>query len=148
MAIPQKLIPLGAGVAPGTWTGRPGEERFYRADGTGAKPEIIPGIGVDQSVFAERQQRVDDLKATTGAIDILKGDRPPGVNAASALSLLYEVGTGKLFPILNRWKMFVESDQKKQLKIIQKFYKEPRPEFVRYLKAKNTDLSEKRLIPF
>ncbi len=111
MAIPQKLIPLSCGISPGSWTGRPGQENFYRADGTGAKPETIPGIGVDPSVLQERQGKVEDIKEISGAIDILRGDRPPGVNAASALSLLYEVGTGKLFPILDRWKCFVEQDQ-------------------------------------
>lgn len=147
-AIPQKLIPQGIGISPGQWTGRPGQEMFYRADGSGAKPETIPAAGLDASVFQERAQRVEDLKQITGAIDILKGDRPPGVNAASALNLLYEVGTGKLFPILDRWKMFVEQDQKKQLRLVAKHYKEPRPDFIRLLKMKNTDLSETQINQF
>jgi hypothetical protein len=142
MAFPQKLIPTSAGIANGEWTGRPGHHQFYKGDGSGMKPEIIPGQGPDASVFQERQQSVEDIKELTGAIDILRGDRPAGVNAASALSLLYEVGTGKLFPILDRWKQFVESDQKKQLRLTSKNYKEPRPDFVRALKAKNTDLLE------
>jgi hypothetical protein len=142
MAIPQKLIPKGSGLNKGEWTGRPGQEIEYRDLGTGAKPETIPASGVDAQIFQEREQRLQDLKNNTGAIDILKGDRPPGVTAASALNLLYEVGTGKLFPILDRWKAFVECDQKKQLKLIAHKYKEPRPEFIRLLKAKNAELSE------
>lgn len=147
MAIPQKLIPMSAGIPHGQWTGRPGQEIYYRDSG-GAIPSIIPPAGVDQSVFQEREQRVEDLKAVTGAIDILKGDRPNGITAASALELLYEVGTGKLFPILDRWKSFVECDQKKQLKIISKFYKEPRPEFIRLLKSKNKELSDQAISQF
>lgn len=147
MAIPQKLVPKGAGIAPGTWTGRPGQEIEYR-EGSGAIPSTIPAAGVDATVFKEREQRVDDLKNTMGAIDILKGDRPQGVTAASALSLLYEVGTGKLFPILDRWKKFVETDQKKQLKIIAVRYKEPRPDFIRMLQAKNTELSPEAINQF
>lgn len=141
-AAPQKLIPMGCGITPGAWTGRPNQEIYYRADGTGAKPETIPASGVDPSVFTERAQVVSDLKEITGAIDILRGDRPSGVNAASALSLLYEVGTGKLYPILDRWKCFVESDQRKQLMLIQKHYKEPRPDFIRLIKSLNKDLAE------
>jgi hypothetical protein len=148
MAIPQKKIPLGQGVEPGKWTGRPGAEIFYRPDGSGASPETIPAAGVHETVFAERQMRLEDFKQITGAIDILKGDRPPGVTAASALSMLYEVGTGKLFPILNRWKQFVESDQKKQLRLIAKNFKEPRPEFIRMLKMKNQELSEEEINNF
>lgn len=140
MAIPQKLIPMGAGISPGTWTGRPGQEIFYRTDG-GSMPGIVPAAGLDASVFQERKQTREDMKEIVGSIDILKGDRPPGVNAASALSLLYEVGTGKLYPSLYRWAKFVESDQKKQLKIVSKMYKEHRPEFIRALAAKNHSLS-------
>ncbi len=136
-AIPQRLIPVGAGITPGTWTGRPGQEIFYRGD---QAPSTIPAGEVGSSVFQERAQCVDDIKTVTGAIDILKGDRPPGVNAASALNLLYEVGTGKLFPILDRWKKFVENDQKKQIKLIAKKYKEPREDFIKLLKSLNKDL--------
>ncbi len=146
-AIPQKMIPKSCGVTPGMWNGRPGLEIEYRDTG-GAKPEIIPPSGVDAQVFAEREQRKDDIKNISGAIDILKGDRPPGVTAASALNLLYEVGTGKLFPILNRWASFVESDQKKQLKLVGKNYKEPRPDFIKMLKAKNNELSEEEISNF
>lgn len=149
MALPQKLIPLGIGVEPGSWTGRPGKETFYRADGAGgAKPETIKGEGVHESVFVEREKTLEDFKAITGAIDILKGDRPPGVTAASALSMLYEVGTGKLFPVLGRWKRFIENDQKKQLRLISSKYKEPREDFIRMLMLRNQELSEQEVNNF
>lgn len=148
MAVPQKLIPTGSGIAPGSWTGRPGQEVHFRPDGTGAMPQTIPPAGVDPSVFQERQQVVSDMREISGAIDILRGDRPPGVNAASALNLLYEVGTGKLYPILGRWKLFVESDQKKQLRIIANKYKEQRPDFIRMLHARNSEISESEINRF
>lgn len=147
MAIPQKLIPHGAGIAPGSWTGRPGQEIGFRDSG-GALPQIIPAAGVHQSVLQEREQCVEDLKTVTGAIDILKGDRPPGVTAASALNLLYEVGTGKLYPALDRWKMFVEMDQRKQLKVVGKFYKEPRQDFIEMLLSRNSELDESSINKF
>lgn len=140
MAIPQKLVPKGSGIAPGSWTGRPGQQVDYNAEA--GIPSTIPAAGVDASVFQEREQVIEEMKMLSGAMDILTGDRPPGVNAASALSLLYEVGTGKLFPMLDRWKRFIENSQKKQLKLIAKNYKEPRPEYIRILKQRNKDLSE------
>lgn len=146
-ATPQKLIPMASGVSPGTWTGRPNQEIFYRPD-AGAAPSTIPAAGMDPSVFEERKQVVSDIQEISGAIDILKGERPPGVNAASALNLLYEVGTGKLFPILDRWKMFVEQDQKKQLRLVGQKYKEPRPDFIRMLKSRNEDLVESDINQF
>lgn len=147
MAIPQKLIPTSSGIAPGTWTGRPGQEVMYR-DAGGNPPSIISGHGVDPTVFQERAQLVEDIKTITGAIDILKGEHPDGVTAASALEMMYEVGMGKLFPILDRWKELVQNDQKKQLKIIAKFYKEPRPDFIRMLKQKNKELSANAISKF
>lgn len=140
-AIPQKLIPMNAGITPGQWTGRPNAEIFYRPD-SGAKPEVIQASGVHESVFTERSQNVSDLQQISGAQSILKGDTPPGVDSASGINLLYEIGTGKLFPVLNRWKMFVENSQKKQLRLIGQKYKEPRPDFIRMLKSRNTDLNE------
>jgi hypothetical protein len=147
MAIPQKLVPAGSGIQPGQWTGRPGQQIDYRESG-GSLPQTIPAAGVDATVFQERAQRVEDLKNVTGAIDILKGDRPQGVNAASALALLYEIGTGKLFPTLDRWKRFTESDQKKVLKLISKKYKEPREDFIRALQLKNKDISQDQIARF
>lgn len=147
MVIPQKLIPIGAGIPPGSWTGRPGQEIHWRDSGRAA-PSVIPGAGLDQSVFQEREFRLSDMKNTTGAIDILKGDRPPGVTAASALNLLFEVGTGKLFPVLDRWKYFVEQDQKKQLKLICKHYQEPRPDYIAMLLQKNSELDPQSINKF
>jgi hypothetical protein len=145
-AIPQKLLPAGCGIEPGQWTGRPGQVLTYRADA--GMPSTVAAAGVDSQVFKEREQCVEDIKTITGAIDILKGDRPPGVNAASALSLLYEVGTGKLFPVLDRWKRFVENDQKKELHLIAKHYQEPREQYISLLKSHNKELSESEISKF
>lgn len=139
MAIPQKLIPTSSGIAPGTWTGRPGQEIPYR-DAGGAKPEYLQAMDVSQGVYQERAQVIEDMKMISGAMDILTGDRPDGITAASALEMMYEVGMGKLFPILDRVKYCIENDQKKQLRIIAKFYKEPRPDFIRMLQQKNKEL--------
>lgn len=140
MAVPQKLVPVGSGIEPGQWTGRPGQQLTYRAEA--GVPTTIPAAHVDPTVLRELEMVVEDMKMISGAIDILKGDRPPGVNAASALSLLYEVGTGKLFPVLDRWKRFIERDQKKQLILIARHYQEPRPDYIALLKKKNSELSE------
>lgn len=146
MAIPQKLIPNDSGIKPGEWTGRPGQEIRYRS--TGAAPTTIKPEGVDVQVFQEREQKLEDIKQISGAIDILKGDRPPGVTAASALEMLYEVGTGKLKPALDRWKIFIESSQKKQLKLVSQKYREPRPQFIKLLHNKNKEIPEETINKF
>jgi hypothetical protein len=146
MAIPQKLVPTNSGIKRGEWTGRPGQEIHYRPGGT--PPSTIPPSGVDPQVWQEREQKLEDMKNISGAIDILKGDRPPGVTAASALEMLFEVGTGKLRPVLDRWKVFVEGSQKKQLRLVAQKYKEPRPEFIRMLAAKNKELPAETINSF
>lgn len=147
MAVPQKLVPKGSLARTTQWTGRPGQvvEYIPNADGS---PEQLQAMGVHEQVFQERAQKVEDIKNITGAIDILKGDRPPGVTAHSALALLFEVGTGKLHPIMKRWRMFIESSEKKKLKLVSKKYREPRPEFIRSLLMKNKDLTAEQLQQF
>jgi len=147
MAAPQKLIPAGSGIAKGQWTGRPAQQIEYRDTGAN-KPEIIKGSGMDSSVFKEREQKVEDLKTVTGAIDILKGISQPGVTAASAMNLQYEVGTGKLFPVLDRWKKFNENSAKKQLRLVASKYREPRPEFAQKLLSRNSALDPHQLENF
>lgn len=141
MAIPQKLIPRGTMAVNDAWTGRPGQKIPYTPGASGEKPETIPAAGLDAQVFQERAQKVEDIKAITGAIDILKGDRPPGVTAFSALNLLFEVGAGKLFPIADRWKRFIESSQRKQLQLVAQKYREPRPQYIQRLMSMNTELT-------
>lgn len=138
MAIPQKLVPKGSGIAPGSWTGRPGQQIDYNQEA--GVPSTVPAAGVDASVFKEREQVIEEMKMISGAMDILTGDRPPGVNAASAFALLIEMGTGKLYPMLDRKKRFIESSKKKQLRAIAKNYREHRPEFIQKMKQLNKKL--------
>lgn len=148
MAIPQKLIPRGTMPNNDQWTGRPGQKISYTPGSNGEKPETIPASGLDAQVFQERAQKVEDIKSITGAIDILKGDRPPGVTAFSALNLLFEVGAGKLFPIADRWKRFIESSQRKQLQVIAQKYREIRPSFIQRLMAMNKELTPAQIERF
>lgn len=148
MAIPQKLIPRGTMANNDSWTGRPGQKVPYTPGSNGEKPETIPAAGLDAQVFQERAQKVEDIKSITGAIDILKGDRPPGVTAFSALNLLFEVGAGKLFPIADRWKRFIEGSQRKQLQLVAQKFREPRPQFIQRLMSMNSELTVDQIKDF
>ena len=148
MAIPQKMIPRGTVANNDAWSGRPGQKIFYTPGPNGEEPHTVPASGLDAQVFQERAQKVDDIKSITGAIDILKGDRPPGVTAFSALNLLFEVGAGKLFPVADRWKRFNESDAKKQLRLVARKYREPRMDFIQRLMSMNTELTADQIKDF
>jgi len=90
MANPVWLEPKGAEIE--KFTGEPGLVVKYSVLGQGGlgKPERIPGEAIQGSSFQLRQQILDDIEALTGTFDILKGSKPTGVEAFSALQLLVE----------------------------------------------------------
>lgn len=90
MANPVWIIPENAGVE--NLTGEPGlivKWNVLASNGQG-KPERIAGQDIPQSLFAYRAQILKDIEDLSGAYDIIKGQRPTGVEAFSALQLLVE----------------------------------------------------------
>lgn len=90
MANPVWVVPEGAGVE--NITGEPGLVMKWNplaANGQG-KPERIEGAQVPQSLFLLREQLLKDIEDLSGAFDIIKGQKPTGVEAFSALQLLVE----------------------------------------------------------
>ena len=92
MANPVWVVPEGAGID--HFTGEPGLiMKWYPLAAGGnntAKPERIAGSEVPASLYQLRAQIIDDIEALSGAFDILKGQKPAGVEAFSALQLLVE----------------------------------------------------------
>lgn len=98
MANPIWLEPKGAEVE--KFTGEPGLVVKWNplVAGGNAKPERIPGEGINQSIFAYRQLIKEEIEELTGTFDILKGQKPAGVEAFSALNLLVERGQARHAP--------------------------------------------------
>lgn len=92
MANPVWVVPEGAGVD--HFTGEPGLILKWNpllAGGQGnAKPERVPGADVPSGVFQLREQILKDMEELSGAFDIIKGQKPSGVEAFSAMQLLVE----------------------------------------------------------
>jgi len=90
MANPIWLEPKGAEVE--KFTGEPGLVVKYSMIGTSGagKPERIDGIGPSDSLFKLREQYLKDIEELAGTFDIIKGQKPTGVEAFSALQLLVE----------------------------------------------------------
>lgn len=89
-ANPTILLPEGSGVD--QLSGEPGLIIKYNplAAGGNAKPERMEGSEVPQSVMVLREQIIKDMEELSGAFDIIKGQKPTGVEAFSALQLLVE----------------------------------------------------------
>lgn len=89
MGNPIWLEPKGAEVE--KFTGEPGLVVKYTTVGVqGAKPERLQGEPINQSYFQLREQYLQDIEDLAGTYDVLKGSKPTGVEAFSALQLLVE----------------------------------------------------------
>jgi hypothetical protein len=90
MANPIWLEPKGAEVE--KFTGEPGLVVKYNMVGTSGqgKPERIDGTGPHASLFTIRDQYLRDIEEMAGTFDVIKGQKPTGVEAFSALQLLVE----------------------------------------------------------
>lgn len=90
MSNPVWLEPKGAEIQ--RLTGMPGLVIKWNPLTVGgqAKPERIAGVPVDAALFNIREQYLKDIEELTGTYDVIKGSKPAGVEAASALQLLVE----------------------------------------------------------
>lgn len=91
MANPVWVIPENAGIE--HFSGEPGLVMKWNplaAGGTTAEPKKIEGSEVPSSIQMLREQNMKDLEELSGAFDIIKGQKPTGVEAFSALQLLVE----------------------------------------------------------
>jgi len=92
MANPVWIVPESAGID--HFTGEPGLVMKWNPLAAGgnnnAKPERVAGSEVPASLYQLRQQISDEIEALSGTYDIIKGQKPAGVEAFSALQLLVE----------------------------------------------------------
>jgi hypothetical protein len=90
MSNPVWLEPKGAEIQ--KLTGMPGLIIKWNPLTVGgqAKPERIPGVPLDSALFAIREQYLHDIEELSGTFDVIKGAKPAGVEAFSALQLLVE----------------------------------------------------------
>jgi hypothetical protein len=89
-ANPVWLEPKGSEVT--KFSGEPGLVVKYNpiAAGGNAKPERIPGEQVPSSLVSIREMILADIEQLAGTYDIMKGAKPAGVEAFSAMQLLVE----------------------------------------------------------
>jgi hypothetical protein len=99
MANPVWLEPKGAEIE--RLTGVPGLVIKWNPLTVGgqAKPERIPGENPPASLFQIREQYLRDIEELVGTYDIIKGAKPTGIEAFSALQLLVERSQSRFSPI-------------------------------------------------
>jgi hypothetical protein len=90
MSNPLWLVPKGAEIE--KFTGEPGLVVKWNPLTVGGnnKPERVDGSGADSSLFNIREMYLKDIEEGLGTYDIVKGSKPAGVEAFSAMQLLVE----------------------------------------------------------
>jgi len=94
-ANPLWLVPKGAEIE--KFTGEPGLVVKWNplTVGGNAKPERLDGIGPGAWMFQVREMHEKDIEDGLGTYDILKGEKPGGVDSFSGLQLMVERGQSR-----------------------------------------------------
>jgi hypothetical protein len=90
MGNPLWLVPKGAEIE--KFTGEPGLVVKWNplTVGGNAKPERVDGLGPNVALFQIREMYLKDIEEGLGTYDVVKGSKPAGVEAFSAMQLLVE----------------------------------------------------------
>ena len=98
------LAPKGSGIIEDIWTGRPGHIWEYDPIRTrGLKPEPVFPMPYPNQLLEERSMMLQSMEAIAGTQDILRGERPTGVNSASMIDILRKQALASRSPILQSW---------------------------------------------
>jgi len=103
MANPVWLEPKGAEVE--KFTGEPGLVVKWNPLGPGGlgEPKRLEGVSPPGALFTLRDQKMADAEELVGTFDVVKGDRPLGVEAFSAIQALIERSQARFkTPLKNR----------------------------------------------
>jgi len=115
------IIPKGAQPVEDQWLGRPGQIWEWDPRRTvGAKPEPVYAPPYPAAAAEERQQQIAEMEAIAGTEEILRGQRPTGVNSAAMIDILRKQALAARSAILQEWD---ESLQKEGSIILQEVIK-------------------------
>jgi hypothetical protein len=98
------LVPKGANVVDDIFTGRPGGLWEYDPIRTrGAKPEPVFPMNYPAAAIQEREQQIVEMETIAGTEEILRGQRPQGVNSAMMIDILRKQALASRSAILSQW---------------------------------------------
>lgn len=118
------IIPKGSSPIEDQWLGRPGQIWEYDPRRTaGASPEPIYPPPYPAAAEQERQQQIQEMESIAGTEEILRGQRPTGVNSAAMINILRQQALASRSSILQAWD---ESLQKEGSVILQEVIKHVR----------------------
>jgi hypothetical protein len=98
------IFPKGTSVVEDQITGRPGSIiEFDNRRTAGAKPEPVFAPEYPQTALKERETQIAEMESIAGTEEILRGQRPIGVNSAAGLDILRKQALASRSAILQAW---------------------------------------------
>ena len=98
------VVPKGAQPIEDQWLGVPGTIWEYDPRRTaGAAPEPIYAPPYPAAAAEERTQQISEMEAIAGTEEILRGQRPAGVNSAAMIDILRKQALAGRSSILQEW---------------------------------------------
>lgn len=98
------IAPKGSMPIEDLWTGRPGMIWEYDPRRTaGAKPEPVYPPPYPSAALIERDTQIAEMEAISGTEQVLRGERPIGVNSASMLDVLRKQTLASRSATLQEW---------------------------------------------
>lgn len=123
MAKPQLAAELGS-VDPTKITAEPGQIIFYRPGFQAPQP--IPLIPLPQYVLDEQDRILADMDEISGQHEVSRGQAPPGVTAATAISYLQEMDESNLSHTFDSLEESIEKLAFMSLNYVHQYWDVPR----------------------
>jgi hypothetical protein len=98
------LVPKGANPVEDIWSGRPATVWDWDPRKTqNHKPEFIYPPPYPEGLLNERQQQIEEMEMIAGTEEVLRGQRPVGVNSAMMLDAMRRQTLASKSPTLQNW---------------------------------------------
>lgn len=98
------IVPKGAHPVEDQWNGKPGQIWEYDPRRTaGAAPSPVFPPEYPKTALEERQQQIAEMESIAGTEEILRGQRPAGVNSAAMVDILRKQALASRSAILQAW---------------------------------------------
>jgi hypothetical protein len=98
------IMPRGSNLQKDIWSGRPGILMEYDVRATaGRAPEVVHPPSYPEAALREREMMIQEMEFIAGTEEILRGQRPSGVGAASAMDLLRKQALASRSATLQTW---------------------------------------------
>lgn len=115
------IMPKGTSPIEDIHSGKPGRYIEYDARKTGgAAPTPVNAPNYPEAALVERDQCLKEMDRIAGTEDVLRGERPQGVNSAMMLDTLRKQALSSRSPVLQAWDESVQTTGSAILQEVQK----------------------------